>query len=429
MSWVLPRRSKATSTSATSSLRELPREVWVLSTANFVIAAGFGIVAPALPMFARSFNVSITAASFVISAFAIARLVFAPAAGKLVTSIGERKVYLSGLLIVAVSTGACAFATTYTQLVAFRSFGGIGSTMFTVSAIALLIRITPPELRGRATGLFGGGFLLGNITGPLAGSGLIMISLRAPFLFYAIVLIIATVLVWYLLRGSTLLAEVDEENRPAIRLSQALKQHSYRSALLANFATGWTVFGVRVSLVPLFIVEVLRRDESFAGVAFAVFAAANLAMLMPAGKLADTFGRKPLVLTGLVIVAAGTAWIGMTDTVTEFMIATVLAGAGTGVLHSPKHAVVADVVGSQGRGGPVLAAFQMSADIGAIIGPLLTGVLADEISYVVAFLVTGALSLVAAVVWIPARETLPRGKDAHEPEPEQSWEMDTREQQ
>ncbi|HEX2300824.1 MAG TPA: MFS transporter, partial [Pseudonocardiaceae bacterium] len=78
----------------------LPREVWVLVAVSFVIAVGFGIVAPALPSFARSFNVSVTAASLVVSAFALMRLAFAPASGKLVSRLGERPVYIWGITLV-----------------------------------------------------------------------------------------------------------------------------------------------------------------------------------------------------------------------------------------------------------------------------------------------------------------------------------------
>ena len=45
---------------------KLPPEIWVLVSAAFVIALGFGIVAPALPQFAREFGVGYTAASAVI---------------------------------------------------------------------------------------------------------------------------------------------------------------------------------------------------------------------------------------------------------------------------------------------------------------------------------------------------------------------------
>ena len=66
-----------------------------------------------------------------------------------------------------------------------------------------------------------------------------------------------------------------------------------------------------------------------------------------------------------------------------------------------------DVVGSGRSGGKVLAAFQMSADTGAIIGPILAGVLADTLGYTWAFAVTGALVLAASrLIRLTARETL-----------------------
>ncbi|WP_311202663.1 MFS transporter [Actinophytocola gossypii] len=388
----------------------------MLVAANFVIAAGFGLVAPALPTFARSFDVSVTAASIVVSAFAVARLVFAPAAGRLVTMLGEQKIYLVGISIVAVTTGACAFAAEYWQLVVFRGVGGIGSTMFTVSAIALLIRLTPPHLRGRASGLWGTGFLLGNVMGPLLGGGLLTISLRAPFLVYAGALFVAVFIVWWFLRHSTLAARSTDDKAPTITVRQALRHKAYIAAMSSSFANGWAVFGVRVSLVPLFVTEVLRRDDAFAGTALAVFAAGNVVMLLVSGRLADTLGRKPIVLGGLLVSAGGTIWVGLTDTVLTFMIATVVAGLGAGLLAPPMQATVADVIGSDGRGGPVLATFQMSADIGAVLGPIVAGLLADQLSYGVAFAVTGALCLVAALVWLPAPETLPKAESSADDE-------------
>ena len=402
------------------STPRLPREVWVLVAANFVIAAGFGLVAPALPTFARSFNVSVTAASVVVSAFAVARLVFAPASGRLVTMLGERRVYLTGVTIVAVSTGACAFAGSYWQLLLFRSAGGIGSTMFTVSAIALLIRLTPVPLRGRASGLWGTGFLTGSVAGPLLGGGLLTISLRAPFLVYAGLLLVAVLIVWWFLRHSTL-AAASEESTTNVTLRSALRHRAYVAALGSSFANGWAVFGVRMSLVPLFVEEVLRRDGAFAGTALGVFAVGNVAMLMVSGRLADSWGRKPVVLIGLLVSAAGTVWVGFTSTVPWFLVATVFAGLGAGLLSPPLQATVADVIGSRGRGGPVLATFQMAADIGAVLGPIAAGLMADHLSYTTAFALTGILCAVATLPWIPAPETLPHPTEPqHHPTPNEA---------
>ncbi|MCK2237393.1 MULTISPECIES: MFS transporter [unclassified Crossiella] len=393
--------------STDQSAQRLPAEVWVLVVASFVIAIGFGILAPALPSYAASFDVGVTAASIVISAFAFMRLAFAPVSGKLVTRFGERPIYLIGILIVALSTGACAFADSYWQLLLFRALGGTGSTMFTVSAVALLVRLSPPHLRGRASGLWGTGFLLGNVIGPIFGGVLVSISLKLPFLGYAAALVLAAFVAWLFLRRSTLAAPVKNDNGPVLTVREALKHRAYVASLASSFANGWAVFGVRVSLIPLFVSAVLLQQPSMAGWAMTVFAVGNAAMLLLAGWLADRQGRKPLVLIGLVISAIGTIWVGFTTSVPMFLASCLVAGLGAGLLNPPQNAAVADVIGNRGRGGPVLAGFQMAADVGAIIGPLAAGAIAETISYQAAFAVTGLLSLLAALVWLAAPETLP----------------------
>ena len=189
--------------------------------ANAVIALGYGVVAPVLPQFARNFGVSISAATFVITAFALMRLCFAPASGLLVQRLGERRIYVSGLLVVAISTAACAFAQTYWQLLLFRSLGGIGSTMFFVSALGLMIRISPPNARGRVAGMFSSAFLVGSVVGPLLGSLTAGLGLCAPFLIYGAALLFAAAIVFVSLRHSALAAPAVEDE-PTVTVRVAL---------------------------------------------------------------------------------------------------------------------------------------------------------------------------------------------------------------
>ena len=74
-------------------------------------------------------------------------------------------------------------------------------------------------------------------------------------------------------------------------------------------------------------------------------------------------------------------------------------------LNPAQQASLADVVGQHRNGGPALAAFQMSADTGAILGPVVAGLLIDNGSYPLAFGATGVITLLAAVPWLRARET------------------------
>ncbi|MGW5644883.1 MFS transporter [Saccharopolyspora sp. NPDC003752] len=393
--------------SGDAGISSLPREIWILVVGSFIVAVGMGIVAPALPTFATSFDVGVTAASFVISAFALMRLAFAPVSGRLVSFFGERSIYVWGITIVGISTAACAFAGSYWQLLIFRALGGTGSTMFTVSAVALLVRLAPPHLRGRASGVWATSFLLGNVSGPIIGGVMVGYSLRLPFITYGIALFIAAFIGWLLLRKSTLAAPQPDNGAPSMTVRQALSQRAYRAAMLSNFSNGWAVYGVRIALVPLFVVEALRSTQSMAGVALSVFAVGNAAVLLLSGRMADKRGRKPLVLVGLLVSGLATASLGFTDSVPWFLAASLIAGMGAGILNPAQNAAVADIVGAKGKGGPVLAAFQMSADFGAILGPLIAGVLADTVSYQAAFAVTGFTAVLGLVAWIGAPETRP----------------------
>ena len=92
----------------------------------FVAMLGFGIVAPILPLYARSFGVSYETASWMISAFAFARLLTDPVAGPLVERFGERLVSMAGVVIVGVSAFLTALAPSFAVAVLLRAAGGVG---------------------------------------------------------------------------------------------------------------------------------------------------------------------------------------------------------------------------------------------------------------------------------------------------------------
>ncbi|WP_067526486.1 MFS transporter [Nocardia uniformis] len=386
----------------------LPVEIWVLVGAAFTIAIGFGLVAPALPQYARGFGVGVAAASAIVSAFALMRLLFAPVSGRLVQKLGERPVYLGGLLIVAVSTGACALAQTYWQLLVLRSLGGIGSTMFTVSSLALVIRMSPPAERGRVSGIYSTSFLIGSITGPLVGGALAGFGLRWPFVIYAVALLVASYIVYAALKNSALALPEVAGDTPIMTFRQALAERTYRAVLWSNFGNGAAVFGVRMALVPLLVVEVLRYDEALAGVALTVFAAGNAVVLFLSGRWSDRLGRKPFMVWGTLICAIGTGALGFAPNLTWLLVASFVAGFGSGMFTPAQQAAVADIVGSGRRGGPVLAGFQMAADLGTVLGPYVVGLLAERVSYGFALGVTGVVLASAGLVWMFVPEPLQR---------------------
>ena len=64
------------------------------------------------------------------------------------------------------------------------------------------------------------------------------------------------------------------------------------------------------------------------------------------------------------------------------------------------------MIGHERNGGRVLSTFQMAQDSGAIIGPILVGLVADAFGFGAAFFVTGLVCLAGAVPWLAAPEPL-----------------------
>ena len=391
----------------------IPSEIKVLIGAAFVIAIGFGLISPVLPAYARTFDVGVAAASVVVSAFAFFRLVFAPAGGALVARLGERPVYLTGLLVVAASSLATAFAQSYWQLLVFRGLGGLGSTMFTVSAMALLVRLAPPSIRGRVSSAYASSFLVGGMLGPVLGGLLASFGLRLPFIVYAGALVVAVVVVGTRLSGARLRPAADQPQRPPMLVGEALGHPAYRAALASGFANGWCNFGVRVAVLPQFAITVYDRPW-VAGAALGVAAVGTALTLQVAGRIADTVGRRPLVITGLAVTALGFGLLGLAGDLVVLLVLSAVSGLGAGLVNPGQQAAVADVVGNDRSGGKVLAAFQMAQDSGAIVGPILVGVIADQAGFGWALATTALVSLLALLPWLGATETLPTEEPATE---------------
>jgi DHA1 family multidrug resistance protein-like MFS transporter len=386
-------------------LRGLPREVAVLSVVAFFVAAGFGIVAPAIPLFARSFGVSRFAAAAVVSAFALMRLVSALGVGRLVNRFGPRLVLGTGIALVAGSSAVSGFAGNYGQLLALRAAGGVGSAMFSVSAVSLLLSVAGSGQRGRSMGAFSGGFLLGGVSGPALGGLITEWSLRAPFFIYAGTLAAAgTVGLLLLPRHRREAADRPEQHEPSLTIRAAIRLPAFRAVALANLADNWAALGVRAAIVPLFVVESLHRSPVWTGIGFTIFTVANGGALLVAGRIADRSGRRPVLLAGCLGSAAGAALLVLPGSVALLMVAMTVFGLGSGLLDVAPAAMLGDLVGS--RGGTVIAAYQMAGDFGSLTGPLVAGALADSTGFESAFASTAAILVVAAVVASRAPETL-----------------------
>ena len=374
-----------------SSKALLPREVYVLSVVAFFVALGYGMIIPAIPLFAKTFQVNNAQIGAIISAFALARFGMGLPAGKLIDLFGERRVQTTGLLIVAISTFASGLANSYWQLLTYRALGGIGSVMFSVSASSLLMRSVDDSIRGRAQSTFNGGFLIGGIAGPAVGGILSVISLRVPFFAYAFTLVCAAFVTSFFLAENRLGKSITNKQDPADRilLRDALKSYPYLAAMAIAFLSNWVLFGLRNSILPLFAKENLGASNTTLGLGFTIAAVVQGIALVYVGKLSDFRGRKFALMLGSFTLLTGVATIIISSHWWYYFLAMVFFGIGGAFEGTAASAVVGDLFG--GKGGRVIALFQMAGDFGNIISPVLLGWLVDQHSYRPAFIATAAV--------------------------------------
>jgi MFS family permease len=364
---------------------------------------GFGLIIPAIPIFAKSFGVSNAAIGLVISMFAITRLASGLVSGKLVERFGERFVLGSGLFMVAFFVFLTGLAQSYEQLLFLRAAGGLGSSMFSVASSSLVIRMTSDDKRGRAQSVTTGGFLVGGIAGPAFGGALIAFSPRAPFFIYSVTLTLAG------LTGLIFLSEhrmgKKEEpvhTLPATTIREAFRIKAFRYALIMTFLTSWILFGVRSSILPLYVIQDLGGTTTLVGIGFTVGALAQGLILIRAGKFSDNAGRKKALSVGFIFIACGITTLILAQSIWFYLIAMLFLGIG-GAYGNTGAALVGDVI--KGRSGRVIAVFQMAGDAGMMVGPILLGFVSDISTYRTSLIVSAIAFSIALFLVLDLPET------------------------
>jgi MFS family permease len=387
-----------------SPFKDLPREVSILIAASFFVAVGFGIIMPAIPVFAKSFGVNNAAIGLMVSAFAITRFASGLISGVLVDKFGERAVFSTGVFMVSLFTFLAGVAQSYEQLLFFRGAGGLGSSMFSVAASSVILRSVGNDQRGQVQSVYQGSFIVGGMAGPAIGGLLSVISLRAPFFVYSVLLFCSGVVALFFLKGDSIGAKVkDSKAESATTIREALAMPAYRIALVLAFIGTWVFFGMRASILPVFVTEELNSTTAVVGYGFALSAIVQGAILLKAGRFSDEKGRRAASIIGANIVFVGVLILTFAVNTWMFLLSMIVLGFGGAFLSTTPASIVGDVM--KGKGGKVIAIFQMAGDAGMIFGPIIIGWISDVYSYRTAFGFSAAIFAIALVLVYKIPET------------------------
>jgi EmrB/QacA subfamily drug resistance transporter len=335
---------------------------WALglaSAASFMVVLDLLVVATALSTIRRDLGASIGQLEWTVNAYTLTFAVLLMTGAVVGDRFGRRRIFAAGLGVFAAASAACALAPGVGGLIAARAVQGAGAAMIMPLALALLNAAVPPQRRGWAMGIFGGVTGLAAVLGPVLGGAITqgiawqwIFWLNVPVGLLAVPLALrrleesygpragldlpglalgtgaALGLVWGLVRGSsagwaspeaagTLAAGAVLVAAFTVReLRARAPMLPMRLFVSRGFSAGnAAIFFLNASLTGavFFTAQFLQvsagQDPLGAGLRLLPWGVAPFLIAPRAGKLADRVGERPLVVSGLLLQAAGLAWI------------------------------------------------------------------------------------------------------------------------
>ena len=348
-----------------------------LSLVTFLILLGLSMVAPILPTYAESFQVSYTLVGFVVSSFAVTRMFLDLPADLLSRRFDKKRIMIFGLVLLSTSSILAGLAPNYITLVIARMIEGAGSALYVTTATVFLAQISGEEKRGQWMSLYLGMLLLGAIFGPTFGGVLAdTYDIRTPFFAYAIITGLAIVPTLTLPKLASSGNESSLQIRGILRdMKEVLSNPSFLMVTFAIFTMFFLRTGVRSTLVPLFAANNLGLDSGEIGLVLTVGGITTALTITPTGSISDRIGRKiPLALC-LLLTAGITLVIPFSTDLLTLSAALAIYGAVIG-LQGPSAAYATDV-SPQDKLEISMGLYRMISDFGFVVGPLLLGFLAD----------------------------------------------------
>ncbi len=338
----------------------------VLFVVVFVDLLGFGMVIPAMPLYAEELGAPKEWIGLLMTGYSGMQFLFAPLWGQLSDRLGRRRVLLVSIFMSAVAFTGYALAPSFAWLLASRLFAGAATANIPI-AQAYVADVTPPEGRARGMGIIGAAFGLGFVLGPALGGLLTVISLGAPG-WGAAALSLANGIVAFLVlaeperrvasrpRGR-LMALVEELARPGIR------------RLLACFFLSVLAFSGMEATFALLARERYVLDRQHVNYVFAYIGV--LVVVVQGGlvgPLTRRFGEVRLLVAGTALQALALAALPYAPGNAGLLAACVPLAAGSGLAQPALTALISRSARMEDQGG-TLGIGQSASAFGRILGP------------------------------------------------------------
>lgn len=377
-----------------------------LSLVSGCVILGLTVISPVLPQYALSFDIPVALVGWAVSAFALARLVTDIPAGLLADRFGRKRIMMSGLVLIIVSSVGAGTAASYVWLIFARLVGGIGSALYMTAATTWVVQISAGNSRGRYMSLYTGLVFAGTAFGPTVGGyTAARFGLSAPFFAYAVFGLAGLVATLPLKE----LTDSSQAARSKMRIKDIFGLLSNRSFMLVNCAVLALFFlrtGVRGTLVPLYASLNLGLPEDRIGILLTVAAIGTAISTFPSGWLSDKVGRKIPMIACLCLSGVAALLIPAQQSMAGLMGIMAFYGLATG-LQGSIAAWPADVA-PKDKLGTSMGVYRVMGDIGMVLGPITASYVADYTGDLtvtfVPFLVPAILTFIMSLLVMRARD-------------------------
>lgn len=378
----------------------VPREGLLLAASIFLVIAATNILTPLLPAIQGEFAVSFTAVGIIVGAYGLARLAVDLPAGFLAETVGYRRLSVIALVVLIVASLIGLAAGSVEMLIASRIGAGLAVGVLATVILTALSATASASNRGKVMSLFHVANNVGIALYPLIGGVIgLLIGWRATFAVTGVLAVVAgAILIPLLLR-------IEFPSRDAAAKGEAPDPRVLygRQRAMAITVTNFGVVanmihrhGFRNTVLPLYAATALGLGGISIATAIALMSITGLLVATPGGMLGDRIGRRRVITAGLAAVAVGDLVFLLTGDLVSFLLAAAVIGLGD-FFTSSQTALLSEVVPPRER-AKVLSGYRFSADLGALIGPVMLAAVMDLTNAAVAIVTAAAILFFASIL-------------------------------